>query len=109
VTELANRKAGLEARLAELHSRADRIEADLREPLSADSGEAATETEDDESLEGQDRLAHHEIRMINAAIARITDGSYGACTRCGEDIAPARLDAMPEAPLCIACARAFAG
>ena len=109
MTGFATRKAGLEARLAELHSRADRIEADLREPLSADSGEAATEAEDDEALEGQDRLAHHEIRMIEAALARIADGSYGACTRCGEDIAPARLDAMPEAPLCIACARAVAG
>lgn len=109
MADIASRKAGLEARLAELHGRADRIEADLREPLSADSEDAATEKEDDDALEGQERLALHEIRMIEAALARMDDGSYGACTRCGEEIAQARLDAMPEAPLCIQCAREVGG
>ena len=36
---------------------------------------------------------------------RIADGTYGECVRCGEDIAPARLEARPEAALCIDCAR----
>lgn len=109
MADLATRKTGLEARLSELKQRADRLEHDLREPVSADSEEAATEKEDDEALEGQERLAVHEIRMIEAALSRIESGEYGACTRCGEDIAPARLDAMPEAPLCIACAREVGG
>ena len=43
---------------------------------------------------------------VDAAIERIADGSYGVCTRCGQPIGFARLEARPEATLCIACARA---
>jgi RNA polymerase-binding transcription factor DksA len=31
-------------------------------------------------------------------------GEYGICTRCGEEISPERLEAVPEAPLCKTCA-----
>jgi DnaK suppressor protein len=42
---------------------------------------------------------------IDRALARIADGSYGFCTRRGESIGRARLDARPAAELCIDCAR----
>ena len=61
--------------------------------------------EDDASLEGQGALVAKEIASVKRALARIEDGTYGECVRCGEDIAPARLDARPEAALCINCAR----
>lgn len=38
------------------------------------------------------------------ALAKIAEGSYGICENCGQQIAPARLEAMPEARLCINCA-----
>ncbi|MCX7239370.1 MAG: TraR/DksA family transcriptional regulator [Burkholderiales bacterium] len=44
-----------------------------------------------------------ELAAIDAALARMADGSYGECVDCGVDIAPARLQATPEAPRCIAC------
>ncbi len=47
-----------------------------------------------------------EIKRIDAALARIDDGSYGDCLACGEEIAPERLASDPTAPLCIGCARA---
>jgi len=43
---------------------------------------------------------------VDAALERIAVGSYGICTRCGKPIGFARLEARPEATLCIACARA---
>ena len=98
-------KARLEAQLAELESRQEHIAQDLAEPLSADSGEQATEKESEAALEGQGVLVAHEIASVRRALARIEDGIYGECVRCGEDIAPARLDARPEAALCIECAR----
>jgi RNA polymerase-binding protein DksA len=98
-------KARLEAQLAELEARQEHIAEDLAEPLSADSGEQATEKEDDVSLEGQGALVAREIASVKRALARIEDGIYGECVRCGEEIAPARLDARPEAALCIDCAR----
>ena len=44
---------------------------------------------------------------IDAALARIEDGSYGECLECGEDINPKRLEAAPANPHCITCAEAL--
>ena len=38
------------------------------------------------------------------ALAKIDDGTYGTCDACGEQIAPARLRAIPDGVLCLACA-----
>ena len=104
--DLAAFKARLEAQLAELEGRKGRIAEDLSEPLNRDWDEQAIEKEDDASLEGQGALVEREIASVKRALARIEDGTYGECVRCGADIAPARLDARPEAALCIDCARA---
>ena len=45
------------------------------------------------------------VREIDAALARLADGSYGRCTRCGEEIPAERLDAVPYATLCVSCRR----
>ncbi len=105
MTDIDQVRARLESRLAELEARAARIEADLTEPLSADFAEQATEREDDDALEGQDALLGREIVAVKAALARLEDGVYGDCTRCGEGIGEKRLEAFPEAALCISCAR----
>lgn len=44
-----------------------------------------------------------ELNQIGSALARISDGDYGACTDCGADIPDARLQANPVAERCIAC------
>ncbi len=43
------------------------------------------------------------IKKINAALARIEDGTFGECCECGEDISVARLKARPVTQLCIKC------
>ncbi len=98
-------KTRLEAQLTELEARQERIAGDLAEPLSPDSSEQAVELEDDASLEGQAALIASEITSVKRALARIEDGTYGECVRCGAEIASARLEARPEAALCIECAR----
>lgn len=42
---------------------------------------------------------------IDAAEQRLDEGRYGICTSCGREIAGERLNALPAAPTCIACAR----
>jgi len=106
MTDTAAARARLEAQLAELEARLANIAGDLAEPLNPDSSEQAVEMEDDASLQGQGALVEREIASVKRALARIEDGEYGICVRCGGDIAPARLDARPEAALCIDCARA---
>ena len=46
-----------------------------------------------------------ELSEIEHALARIADGTYGICARCGKRITVGRLDARPTATLCIDCAR----
>ena len=46
------------------------------------------------------------LESIDAALARLEAGSYGTCTRCGGQVAPERLDALPWAAQCIECQRA---
>jgi DnaK suppressor protein len=43
------------------------------------------------------------LRMINGALSRLDDGSFGSCLQCGAEISPRRLAALPWAPLCIDC------
>ena len=45
------------------------------------------------------------LAEIDAALARIEDGTYGTCTNCGKEIPVGRLEASPWASLCIDCAR----
>lgn len=70
----------------------------------ADSEDVVSFVAADEVLEGLEDAARLEIEQIRAALQRIDDGTYGVCVACGNDIAPARLEALPHAPLCVACA-----
>ena len=45
-----------------------------------------------------------QLTMVEAALRRIAEGTYGSCIRCGLHINKARLEAVPEASLCAACA-----
>ena len=102
--DTAAAQARLEAQLAELEGRLERLETDLAEPLNADSSEQATETEDDASLESQAALVAQQIGSTRRALERIAEGTYGECVLCGAEIAEGRLAARPEAALCIECA-----
>jgi len=44
------------------------------------------------------------LRRIAAALARIDEGEFGYCIKCGDEIASRRLELDPAAPLCISCA-----
>jgi DnaK suppressor protein len=44
-----------------------------------------------------------ELQNIQAALARIDDGSYGICADCGSEIPHARLHAYPMATRCLPC------
>ena len=43
------------------------------------------------------------VEQITAALNRLDAGTYGRCTRCGGQIAPARLEVLPHAAACIEC------
>ena len=43
------------------------------------------------------------LTKIDEALARIEEGTFGACADCEEPIEPRRLEARPVSTLCIAC------
>ena len=94
----------LEARLAELDTRLHEIDDELDSHQSKDWEELATEREEDEVLEGMGASGQAEIAQIKAALDRMEAGEYGYCVRCGEEIAEARLDLVPQTPFCASCA-----
>jgi DnaK suppressor protein len=69
--------------------------------------DSASETYMRELDEGLEENADHLLAEIDAALARIADGTFGLCASCGKPIAPERLEAVPYATLCIDDKRAL--
>jgi DnaK suppressor protein len=74
------------------------------QPLSADAGERAQETENDEVLQRLEQSTTAMIGQYQHAIERIDQGRYGICDDCGLPIEVDRLEALPQATQCKACA-----
>ncbi|MEH3154334.1 MAG: TraR/DksA C4-type zinc finger protein [Gordonia paraffinivorans] len=91
--------------------------ASMRARLSAVVDAAVEEHADDEhdpegstlafergQLVSQIERSSERIDEVDAAIARLDDGTYGRCLRCGRDISEVRLEALPATGVCITCA-----
>ena len=67
----------------------------------ADSSQVTAERGEVEALAGNLRDS---LIDVEAAIAKLDNGSFGTCENCGRPISPARLEAKPAARLCMECA-----
>jgi DnaK suppressor protein len=94
------------ALLAELREDVERVQRDRHEDLAGaapDAGDESVATliaDLDQADLGRDLS---ELRAIEAARTRLSDGSYGTCADCGGEIDYERLNANPAALRCIAC------
>ena len=66
------------------------------------------EEEATETLELEKRLAlenriRQEMAKVEHALEKIKNGTYGMCDNCGQPISPERLEALPQASLCLNC------
>jgi RNA polymerase-binding protein DksA len=66
------------------------------------------EEEATESLELERRLAlekqiREQLADVEYALAKFAEGTYGNCENCSQPIALERLEALPQAKLCVAC------
>ena len=94
------------ARMEELRHQFDAIveSASLAVPDDEHDPEGSTlgfERAQTAALIGQ---ARDHLVELDRALERLAAGSYGRCERCGEPIAPERLQARPDARTCIRCA-----
>lgn len=101
--QLLDMRAALLAQIAEQRggvvSRVD-VAADHFGHPDETGAQLASERELEFAL-GEREMA--ELTAIDAALARVHAGTYGECIDCGAHIAPARLQASPEASRCIHC------
>jgi len=66
------------------------------------------EEEATESFELEKRLTlekriREQLAEVERALQKFEDGTYGLCDSCGQPIDPARLEALPQASLCLSC------
>jgi DnaK suppressor protein len=71
--------------------------------VSQDPADKASNSYTKELLFSQSTNERNTLRLIEDAIERISEGTYGECLNCGEEIQPKRLDAVPWTPYCIRC------
>lgn len=106
VTEIEEFKTMLETEKMAMTNQLAALQKDQSRasgPVSADFEEQATETENDEVIDALSGLDSDKLVKIDAALSRITNGSYGSCVSCGADIENKRLKAVPYAATCIKC------
>lgn len=68
-------------------------------------GDGTTEAVERISTTATARSIAASIAEIDAALARVEDGTYGRCERCGVEIPRTRLEARPSTVRCVDCAR----
>lgn len=101
-----DRRREVEARLAAVRTQLDAIRA-ARSGANDDDEhdpEGATLSTEWSRAEGQRTGAERELAELAAARERITRGTYGVCSSCGNPIPDERLRLLPAATLCVPCA-----
>jgi RNA polymerase-binding transcription factor DksA len=95
-TELAHERDDLAHRLSELTN--DGEGAPEFDENFADSAQVTAEQVENLSLAANLR---DQLSDVEAALARLDDGTYGTCEVCGKAVSAARLEAMPATRFCI--------
>ena len=65
--------------------------------------EEATETFELEKRLALEKRIRDQMAEVEHALHKFEEGSYGLCDNCGQPIDPARLEALPQASLCLSC------
>lgn len=88
----------------EYQTRIDKIEYDMRHPatdMTEDWEDQALVTEQNDMRKSLLVEAQQNLELVNNALLRIDNGTYGICTVSGEEIEPERLEAVSYATTCI--------
>ena len=96
----------LEERQSMLRRNVSRTEADGRqsdEDAAQDIADRAASSYNKEFLFHQSNSDRQLLQMVENALARIREGSFGLCISCGQDINAKRLEAVPWTRYCIEC------
>jgi DnaK suppressor protein len=99
-------KKRLETRQQELRRTVNRTQADGRtvdEDTAQDIADRAASSYNKEFLFSQSNNERQLLQMVEKALTRIREGSFGECAHCGSEINAKRLEAVPWTRHCIEC------
>ena len=103
-------RSRLESEQGRLVEQLEQLKASIRPVDERREGSPFGKREEEatEALELEKRLALEErlrqqLADVKHALHKFEDGSYGVCDICGQSIDPARLEALPQANLCLTC------
>lgn len=88
----------------EYQTRVDKIQHDMQNPdtdMTQDWDDQAVINEQNDVRKNLLVKAQQNLELVNNALLRIENGTYGICTVSGEEIEPERLEAVPFATTCI--------
>lgn len=103
-------KVQLDNEKARLLTELEALENDARTSEEGREGSPFNKREEEasESLELEKRLAMEKqvrdnLTAVEHALEKFDDGTYGLCDSCGKPIGEGRLEALPQASLCVEC------
>jgi DnaK suppressor protein len=101
LSRLQAKRAELEAQLAAISARSD-------DQGSISFGKRVGEGTS-QAVERLSQVAAHDrlramLDDVRRAEAKVAEGTYGTCDRCGKSLPAERMDALPWATVCVTCA-----
>ncbi len=103
-------RSRLENEQKHLTGQLDQLEASVRPAEERREGspfgkreEEATETQELEKRLALEKRIKDQLAGVEHALHKFEEGTYGLCDGCGQPIDPARLEALPQANLCMGC------
>ena len=100
---LEQEKQRLSVELEQMHSEASTSEERREGSPFGKREEEATETLELEKRLLLENRIRKEMATIDHTLDKIEKGTYGICDNCGKSIAIERLEALPQANLCVGC------
>ena len=109
-TDFEQLRSRLESERKRLLEELEQLEASLRSTEERREGspfgkreEGATESFEFEKQLALEKQIRDHLADVEHALSKFEKGTYGLCDVCGQPIAPARLEALPQANLCVDC------
>ena len=103
-------RSRLESMQKRLNGELEQLKATVRPADERREGSPFGKREEEatESFELEKRLTlekriREQLAEVEHALQKFEDGTYGLCDNCGQPIDPARLEALPQASLCLNC------
>jgi RNA polymerase-binding protein DksA len=104
--KLLEKRGNIEAQLQTFAKKSDTMKDDYEtvfEQIGDSPDDNAAEVTDYEDNLAIEQELEEDLKEIDEALERIENGTYGICTDCNQPMTVERLEAMPEATLCIKC------